>query len=161
MESNNTAYCKTPIGTAKLVGNTSGLQSVKILDEDYKLFPHDIPENLVEAVKQLSGYFYSGLTHFDLKLNPIGTKFQLKIWKLLQQIPYGKTISYLELSQRYGEVEAIRAIAHANAKNPIWIIIPCHRVIGKNGDLTGYAGGLWRKKYLLELEHGIHQTELF
>lgn len=161
LENNSIAYCKTPIGTAKLIANASGLQSVKILDKDYQAFPKEIPKNLKKAVKQLTDYFYNGLTNFQLKLNPMGTKFQLKVWKLLQQIPYGKTISYLELSQRYGEVEAIRAIAHANAKNPLWIIIPCHRVIGKYGDLTGYAGGLWRKKYLLELEQGIHQTKLF
>ncbi len=134
---------------------------VKIFDEDYNTFSKKVPNQLKDAVKQLTDYFYHGSKKFNLKLNPIGTKFQLKVWKLLQEIPYGKTISYLELSKLYGETEAIRAIAHANAKNPLWIIVPCHRVIGKNGDLTGYAGGIWRKKYLLELEQGIKQTELF
>ncbi|PJC60916.1 MAG: cysteine methyltransferase, partial [Flavobacteriales bacterium CG_4_9_14_0_2_um_filter_35_242] len=90
-----------------------------------------------------------------------GTDFQLKIGQLLQEIPYGSTLSYRELAQRFGNVKAIRAIAHANAQNPLWIVVPCHRIIGLNGDLTGYAGGIWRKKYLLELENKSYQTKLF
>ncbi|MCK5677367.1 MAG: methylated-DNA--[protein]-cysteine S-methyltransferase, partial [Flavobacteriaceae bacterium] len=100
-------------------------------------------------------------TSFDLKLNPQGTDFQQNVWNELQRIPYGKTTSYLDQSKKMGNVKAIRAIASANGKNPIWIIIPCHRVIGSDGSLTGYAGGLWRKKWLLEHENPTKQTSLF
>ena len=98
---------------------------------------------------------------FDLKLNPKGTDFQKNVWNALLEIPYGKTISYLELSKTLGNVKAIRAVASANGKNPLWIVIPCHRVIGSNGDLTGYAGGLHRKKWLLEHERPVKQGSLF
>lgn len=161
LESDNIAYCKTPIGIAKLEGDVMGLQSVIISDAIFEAMPKEVPFFLKDAVKQLQDYFYKGLTEFHLKLNPKGTDFQLKVWQLLQKIPYGKTLTYIELAHRYGDAKAIRAIAHANAKNPLWIIVPCHRVIGKNGDLTGYAGGIWRKKYLLELENNSFQPQLF
>lgn len=102
--------------------------------------------------KQLNAYFNKEITSFDLPLHLIGTDFQVKVWNVLSSIPYGSTISYLEQSKLLGNEKAIRASASANGKNPIAIVIPCHRVIGKNGTLTGYAGGLWRKKKLLELE---------
>lgn len=161
LESSHIAYCKTPIGIAKFVGDESGLQSVNIIDTVGEKIPQNIPECLKEPISQLTDYFYHGLKSFKLELNLKGTDFQLKVWQLLQQIPYGKTISYIELANRFGDAKAIRAMAHANAKNPLWIIVPCHRVIGKNGDLTGYAGGIWRKKYLLELENNSFQTQLF
>jgi len=161
LESNITAYCKTPIGTAKLIGSTFGLQSVSITDKDYASVPHQIPETLKEPITQLTAYFDNNLEQFTLKLNPVGTDFQKKVWQVLREIPYGKTISYLEQSKRYGDVMAIRAIAHANAVNPLWIVVPCHRVISTDGSLTGYAGGLWRKKWLLDFESGCQQTSLF
>jgi methylated-DNA-[protein]-cysteine S-methyltransferase len=98
---------------------------------------------------------------FQLKLNPQGTPFQKKVWESLHEIPFGKTTSYLELSRKLGNQKAIRAVAAANGKNPLWIVVPCHRVIGTDGSLTGYAGGLWRKKWLLELENPSSQTSLF
>ena len=110
---------------------------------------------------QFEEYFNGDRTVFDLKLNPSGTDFQKKVWDALLQIPFGKTISYLELSKQLGDVKAIRAVASANGKNPLWIVVPCHRVIGTNGDLTGYAGGLHRKKWLLEHESPVKQTALF
>ncbi|MCF6213079.1 MAG: methylated-DNA--[protein]-cysteine S-methyltransferase [Flavobacteriaceae bacterium] len=161
MESNITAYCKTPIGTAKFIANAFGLQSVSISDKDYTNVSHQIPEALKEPVAQLRAYFENDLKQFNLKLNPVGTDFQKKVWQVLQEIPYGKTITYLEQSKRYGDAMAIRAIAHANAVNPLWVIVPCHRVIGSDGSLTGYAGGLWRKKWLLDFESGCQQTSLF
>jgi methylated-DNA-[protein]-cysteine S-methyltransferase len=94
-------------------------------------------------------------------LNPQGTAFQLKVWRLLLEIPYGQRISYLELSKRTGDVKAIRAVASANGKNPLWIIIPCHRVVGSDGSLTGYAGGIHRKKWLLDHESPSKQQSLF
>ena len=96
-----------------------------------------------------------------MNLNPKGTDFQKTVWNELQKIPFGKTISYLDLAKKLGDEKVIRAAASANGKNPITILIPCHRVIGKDGSLTGYAGGIHRKKYLLELEKGIKSIELF
>ncbi|HDZ14815.1 MAG TPA: methylated-DNA--[protein]-cysteine S-methyltransferase, partial [Pricia sp.] len=94
-------------------------------------------------------------------LNPKGTDFQKRVWKTLETIPYGKTVSYLEISKILGDVKAIRAVAAANGKNPLWIIVPCHRVIGSDGSLTGYAGGLHRKKWLLDHENPVKQQSLF
>ncbi|MFD2788278.1 Methylated-DNA--protein-cysteine methyltransferase [Arenibacter antarcticus] len=155
-----TAFLKTPLGIAKLEGDENGLTSLSILDRDEK--PTDIiPEELEDAVYQLKEYFDGSRTQFSLLLNPIGTEFQNKVWKALELIPYGKTVSYLELSKTLGDPNAIRAVASANGKNPLWIIIPCHRVIGSDGSLTGYAGGLHRKKWLLEHENPAKQQSLF
>ncbi|MDD7887207.1 methylated-DNA--[protein]-cysteine S-methyltransferase [Flavivirga sp. 57AJ16] len=120
-----------------------------------------IPVELEDCVCQLKEYFEGKRSQFNLKLNPQGTEFQKKVWKQLEQIPYGKTLSYLELSKQLGDVKAIRAVANANGKNPLWIIVPCHRVIGSDGSLTGYAGGLHRKKWLLEHESPYKQQSLF
>jgi methylated-DNA-[protein]-cysteine S-methyltransferase len=106
----------------------------------------------LETEKQLSEYFKKERKVFSIKLDPIGTEFQLTVWNKLLQIPYGETISYQELASRIGKKNASRAVGNANGKNPIPIIIPCHRVIRKNGSFGGYAGGLKVKKYLLELE---------
>ncbi|MEC8831484.1 MAG: methylated-DNA--[protein]-cysteine S-methyltransferase [Bacteroidota bacterium] len=153
------AYVQTPIGTAKLKGDEEGLASITILEG--KKPNGTIPEVLKDAVQQFQEYFKGNRTVFNLKLNPSGTDFQKKVWDALLQIPFGKTISYLELSKQLGDVKAIRAVASANGKNPLWIVVPCHRVIGTNGDLTGYAGGLHRKKWLLEHESPAKQTTLF
>ena len=153
-------YYKTPIGTAKIEGDDNGISSVSVIDEDVN-HTKLIPKSLQECVKQLDEYFQKRRTAFDVKLNPQGTEFQKKVWKGLQDIPFGKTISYKDQSKKMDVPKAIRAIASANGKNPIWIIIPCHRVIGSDGSLTGYAGGIWRKKWLLEHENPTHQTSLF
>jgi AraC family transcriptional regulator of adaptative response/methylated-DNA-[protein]-cysteine methyltransferase len=108
---------------------------------------------LLERLRdELSRYFASMLTVFTVPLLPSGTPFQQRVWAELQCIPYGETISYSELAHRIGQPKAVRAVAQANGLNPISILIPCHRVIGKDGQLTGYSGGLWRKRLLLELE---------
>ncbi|MEM6864019.1 MAG: methylated-DNA--[protein]-cysteine S-methyltransferase [Bacteroidota bacterium] len=153
------AYIQTPIGFAELKGDETGLKSVSVLDEKKPI--SIIPEVLEDAVYQFQEYFEGKRTDFTLELNPEGTDFQKKVWKKLRTIPYGKTISYLELAKQLGDVKAIRAVAAANGKNPLWIVIPCHRVIGSKGDLIGYAGGLARKKWLLELESPVKQTSLF
>ncbi|MGJ8743048.1 methylated-DNA--[protein]-cysteine S-methyltransferase [Polaribacter sp.] len=153
-------YYKTPIGTAKIVGDENGIQSVSVLDEDIDT-SKEIPDCLQDCVTQLNDYFKGNRTNFNLKLNPQGTDFQKKVWTELLQIPYNKTRTYLEQSKALGDVKAIRAVASANGKNPIWIIIPCHRVIGSDGSLTGYAGGIWRKKWLLAHENPIKQQTLF
>ncbi|MHA7864744.1 methylated-DNA--[protein]-cysteine S-methyltransferase [Flagellimonas marinaquae] len=153
------AYVQTPIGTAELLGDENGLASITVLES--KKPKGTIPAVLKDAVEQLQEYFDGNRTVFDLQLNPSGTDFQKKVWEALLQIPFGKTISYLELSKQLGDAKAIRAVASANGKNPLWIVVPCHRVIGTNGNLTGYAGGLHRKKWLLEHESPAKQTTLF
>ena len=150
----------TPLGKAKIEGNIDGISSVTVLNDDIKV-SQTIPEELQDCATQLIEYFNGERDQFSLKLNPEGTIFQKKVWNELIKIPYGKTISYLELSKKLGDVKAIRAVANANGKNPIWIIIPCHRVIGTDGSLTGYAGGLHRKKWLLDHESPYKQQSLF
>ncbi|QTD36859.1 methylated-DNA--[protein]-cysteine S-methyltransferase [Polaribacter batillariae] len=159
-----TTYYKTPIGTAKIVGDFNGIQAVSVLDNDEvseELFKKETPKCLQDCVQQLKEYFNGERTHFNLTINPKGTTFQKKVWKALLEIPYGKTRSYLEQSKALGDVKALRAVASANGKNPLWIVIPCHRVIGSDGALTGYAGGIWRKKWLLAHENPVKQQSLF
>ena len=151
---------KSPLGYTKIVGDDDGISQVTVLNSEEKE-TDIIPTELEDCVIQLREYFEGNRTTFDLKLNPQGTDFQNVIWKLLQEIPHGRTISYLQLSKRLGDVKAIRAVANANGKNPIWIIVPCHRVIGSDGSLTGYAGGLHRKKWLIEHESEYKQQSLF
>ena len=155
-----TAYIATPIGTAEIKGDENGIYSVSISDAEQKV-SETIPEILKLATAQLEEYFSGGRQDFNLKLNAVGTEFQKKVWKIILEIPFGKTISYMELSKIFGDVKAIRAIASANGKNPLWIFIPCHRIIGADGSLTGYSGGLWRKKWLLEHESPNKQQILF
>mgnify|MGYP001824665869 CR=1 FL=1 len=155
-----TAFIHTPLGIAKLEGDENGLASITVLN-DTKPPSTIIPEMLEDAVYQLQEYFNGQRDSFSLTLNPDGTDFQKKVWKALQNIPYGKTISYLELSKTLGDVKAIRAVAAANGKNPLWIVVPCHRVIGSDGSLTGYAGGIHRKKWLLDHESPVKQQSLF
>ncbi|PIB28632.1 methylated-DNA--[protein]-cysteine S-methyltransferase [Maribacter sp. 4G9] len=155
-----TAFIHTPLGTTKLEGDENGLSAITVLDSNEE--PTDIiPIELEDAVYQLKEYFEGSRTQFDLVLNPSGTDFQKSVWKALLEIPYGKTVSYLDLSKTLGDAKAIRAVASANGKNPLWIVVPCHRVIGSDGSLTGYAGGLHRKKWLLEHENPVKQQSLF
>lgn len=155
-----TCIIETPLGHTKIVGDNDGIASVSILNTKEEL-SDVIPELLLDCVTQLKEYFKNERKTFDLKLNPEGTIFQKKVWKLLEEIPSGKTISYLQLSKQLGDVKAIRAVAGANGKNPLWIIVPCHRVIGSDGSLTGYAGGLYRKQWLLNHESEYKQQSLF
>ena len=154
-----TAFINTPLGTTKIKGDENGICVISILQEGE--ISKTIPLELKTAVKELEEYFEGNRTNFTFLLNPKGTVFQQNVWKELLKIPYGKTISYLELSKKLGDVKAIRAVASANGKNPLWIVVPCHRVIGADGSLTGYAGGLWRKKWLIEHENPIKQQSLF
>ncbi len=151
---------KSPLGFTKIIGNEEGISSISILNSEEKV-TDIIPEVIEDCVHQLNEYFEGTRTQFELKLNPEGTDFQKQVWGKIQTIPHGKTISYLGLSQQLGDVKAIRAVANANGKNPLWIVVPCHRVIGSDGGLTGYAGGLHRKQWLLEHETPYKQQSLF
>ena len=166
MESTTTIY-HSPLGILEVTAENESITSLSFSDEKI-LQQHDQPESVVpnvvkECEKQLDEYFASKRKLFDLQLKPAGTDFQKKVWELLSAIPYGKTISYLELSKLFGNTLAIRAIGSANGKNPIALIIPCHRVIGNDGKLVGYAGKIWRKQWLLEHEGAIvnKQQSLF
>jgi len=141
-------------------GDEQGIAKILISDEE-TFVSETIPDVLQPAVTQLQEYFNGSRTHFDFSLNPQGTDFQKKVWNALIRIPCGKTLSYHQLAVQLGDVKAIRAVASANGKNPLWIVVPCHRVIGTDGSLTGYAGGLWRKKWLLEHETPPVQQSLF
>ncbi len=151
----------SPLGITKIVGDENGVAVISVSDIGTNDVSLEIPEVLKEAVSQLEEYFDKKRTDFDFKLNPSGTDFQQKVWKSLLEIPYGKTISYMDQTKKLGDIKAIRAVASANGKNPLWIVVPCHRVIGTNGSLTGYAGGLSRKKWLLEHETPSTQQSLF
>lgn len=153
-------FINTPLGITKIQGDINGISKISVLNSNEKI-TDIIPEILQDCVCQLQEYFKGLRKEFNLKLNPQGTEFQKEVWEYLSRIPFGKTVSYLELSKQIGNVKAIRAVANANGKNPIWIIIPCHRVIGADGSLTGYAGGLHRKQWLLNLENECKQQTLF
>lgn len=155
-----TCIVKTPLGYTKITGDSNGISQVTILNSDENE-TDIIPPILEECAIQLKEYFNGDRQTFDLKLNPEGTEFQKSVWTELTKIPYGTTISYLDLSRQLGNEKAIRAVANANGKNPIWIVIPCHRIIGSDGSLTGYAGGLYRKQWLLEHESPYQQQSLF
>lgn len=157
-------YVDTPIGAAQITGNIDGIQAVSVLDTKVvftDLSDLFIPQPLVDCARQLQEYFSGQRTDFDLLLRPQGTAFQQRVWQSLTQIPHGKTTTYLNQAKELGDVKAIRAVASANGKNPLWILVPCHRVVGSDGSLTGYAGGVWRKKWLLEHESGCKQQTLF
>lgn len=152
------AYYNCPVGVLEIKGSVDGIEEVNFRDEagtssEQTFF-------VEEGVQQLDEYFKGKRREFSLKINLKGTAFQKKIWNELLNIPYGKTMSYLELAMKHGDVKAIRAVGAANGKNPVAIIVPCHRVIGAGGELVGYAGGLQRKKWLLDLE-GSLQPDLF
>jgi methylated-DNA-[protein]-cysteine S-methyltransferase len=155
-------YYRTPVGIALIVAGDSYITKVSIRDEELEETTTDSPV-LLEAIKQLREYFDGDRKEFDLPIKQPGSSFQQEVWQQLLQIKYGSTITYLQQSQQMNNPLAIRAIAAANGRNNLWIVVPCHRVIGSNGSLTGYAGGLWRKKWLLEHEArvmGTGQTKL-
>ncbi len=152
-------YFHSPIGWLRMQGSESGLSNIDFVDAAAS--DEQYSELLTEAILQLTAYFEGTRKKFELTLNPKGTEFQQKVWRLLQEIEYGKTTHYESVAHSFGNVRAIRAVANANAQNPIPIIIPCHRVIGKDGKLTGYSGGLWRKQWLLHFENPDGQMVLW
>ncbi len=154
-----TTYYQSPLGAIRVSGTEHYISEMSFEDagneRTHSGDTTQMPGLLIEAVEQLIQYFHGDRRIFDLPINQEGTAFQQKVWHELLNIPYGKTISYLELSRRLGDPKVIRAAASANGKNNICIIVPCHRVIGSKRDLVGYAGGLSRKRWLLELENKI------
>ena len=150
----------SPLGFVLIEGNEDGISKISVTSEK-TILSETIPALFREVVTQLNEYFEGNRTDFQFKINPNGTDFQKKVWEELLNIPFGKTASYQEVTNNLGDPKAIRAVANANGKNPLWIVVPCHRVIGSDGSLTGYAGGLWRKKWLLDHENPVKQQCLF
>ncbi|MFI4862037.1 MAG: methylated-DNA--[protein]-cysteine S-methyltransferase [Phycisphaerales bacterium JB063] len=150
------SHFDSPVGSLLLVGDRGALCGLYFPNSKYPAKQRDDWQQddkpFDEAKRQLDAYFAGDLQTFDLPLAPQGTDFQQRVWQQLRQIPYGQTISYGQLAQRTGDPNGSRAVGNANGKNPISIIVPCHRVIGANGRLTGFGGGLDTKRQLLELE---------
>lgn len=145
---------ESPIGRIALISNDTHLKSLTFSDEQVEE-SETLPEILLRTAVQLNEYFAGTRSAFDLELEPDGTGFQKKVWQQLLMVPYGTTKSYRDIAVRLGSVLNTRAVGTANGKNPISIIIPCHRIIGHDGKMVGYAGGLERKKWLLlhEVQH--------
>ena len=150
-----TIFYNSPLGPLLIAARDEAITTVSFVQEPGNIdleYNNPTSSTLSRCIQQLNDYFAGRLFSFDLILNQPGTDFQQKVWSELCHINYGKTISYLELSKRLGNTKAIRAAGTANGRNNIAIIVPCHRVIGSDGSLVGYAGSLWRKKWLLEHE---------
>lgn len=152
-------YLDTPIGRLLLIVDSLGVRHIDFQNTRYPTLINkqwqQSSTKLHNVREQLIAYFTDELKDFNLPLNPVGTPFQLKVWEQLRKIPYGETISYGELARRVGNPNASRAVGAANGRNPLPIVIPCHRVIGNNGSMTGFGGGIDVKQKLLALESGV------
>lgn len=154
MADSYTTYYHSPVGLLKISGTDHFISEVLFHDTSQKNQPasKDMPPLLIQCIEQLIQYFHGERRVFELPISQEGTAFQQEVWNELMTIPYGRTISYLQLAIKTGDPKATRAVANANGRNNVCIIVPCHRVIGSNRELTGYSGGLWRKKWLLDHE---------
>ena len=151
-------YYQSPIGWLHIQSTDEAIVAIEFCES---VTEDEVPHALTqEACTQLQAYFASKRHRFELPIQLRGTTFQQQVWRQLMQIPYGATISYLTLARLMGNAKSIRAVAHANARNPLAIIVPCHRVIGEDGSLVGYAAGIWRKQWLLEHESSARQLAL-
>jgi|ERR1019366_3084666 methylated-DNA-[protein]-cysteine S-methyltransferase len=156
-----TTSFKSPIGIIQITGTEDFVTSVNFSDEESES-PH-VPDVLIQCKHELQEYFTGERKEFSIKTEPEGTIFQKNVWAELCKIKYGDTTSYIDIANKLKNPGAVRAVGAANGKNPVAVIIPCHRIIGENGKLTGYAGGLWRKQWLLEHEGNVSgkHTTLF
>jgi len=144
-------FCSSPLGALHITGTEAGIAAVSFVEETGTSTAHT-PEVLLQCKKELEEYFNGDRKTFEVALAPAGTDFQKAVWAELWKIKFGNTSTYMAIAKKLNNPGAVRAVGLANGKNPIGIILPCHRVIGEDGSLTGYAGGLWRKKWLLEHE---------
>lgn len=157
-------FLETPIGLLKIVGDEEAIKLVTFTEEVLRSTDGKVPNVVRTAKFQLKEYFEGKRIAFDLQLAPEGTVFQRQVWKGLEEIPFGKTSTYAKQAVKLGDQKKLRAVGAANGRNPIAIIIPCHRIIGSDGSLTGYAGGIERKRWLLKHEGsipGFNQLKLF
>ena len=161
-----TTYMDTEIGTLAITGSAAGIRAIIFLDTppakpETKPEKEDgLPNCIPTCVQQLGEYFRGERTEFSVTLDMSGTDFQKRVWTELLAIPFGSTTTYGKIAQQIGDPKAMRAVGAANGQNPLSIIVPCHRVIGSSGDLVGYGGGLWRKKWLLAHEGHPVQRQL-
>ncbi len=159
------SYLKSPIGQIKLTADGSSVNSILFVFNDTEMEEENINSVLTQCKKEFSEYFSGKRKEFEVPISQAGTGFQQRVWNELLKIPYGETVSYNFIAESLGDRKSIRAVGASNGKNQISIIVPCHRVIGSDGSLTGYAGGLWRKKWLLnhekEFSGGEIQMEMF
>jgi methylated-DNA-[protein]-cysteine S-methyltransferase len=154
------SYYSSPVGELLIESKDDKITVVNFL-KDSKREVHVTPV-ITQCIQELDEYFFKERKFFTFELDPAGSDFQKRVWNALLEIPYGKTVSYEDIAVRVGDVKTIRAVGLANGQNPIAIIIPCHRVIGKNGDLVGYGGGIENKEWLLQHEGAIlKQLSLF
>ncbi len=158
-------YYSSTIGLLEIVGTVESIKSVSFVEAEIgdrvePSVPADLPPAIAACLTQLNEYFRGERQAFSLHLEPQGTDFQKVVWRQLITIPYGQTVSYLDIARLIGNEKAIRAVGAANGQNPIVIIVPCHRVIGSNGQLTGYGGGLWRKAWLLNHEKRLSSPQM-
>ena len=146
-------YYKSPLGPVEIIGSQDSIIALDFVEE---MLPEDgeLTFCVKECLKQIDEYFRGDRREFFLNLQPAGTEFQKSVWRQLEKIPYGETTSYGKIADVIGKPNASRAVGSANGKNPIAIIVPCHRVIGSDGSLTGYGGGVWRKRWLIGFERG-------
>jgi methylated-DNA-[protein]-cysteine S-methyltransferase len=156
---NGLAYYASPIGDLEIRSADDAITLVGFL-RDEKL-PEQATPVIQQCIQELDEYFFKGRKFFDVKLKLTGTDFQQKVWNQLQEIPYGKTTYYADIAQKVGDTNSVRAVGLANGQNPVAILVPCHRVIGKDGSMIGYGGGLERKEWLLRHEGALNQLEIF
>ncbi|MCB0153440.1 MAG: methylated-DNA--[protein]-cysteine S-methyltransferase [Anaerolineae bacterium] len=157
------AYYQSALGLIEIVATDQAVKSLYFIEPDARDATAESANGspaLTECVRQLDDYFAGELSEFELALDPDGTDFQKAVWQQLTTIPFGKTVAYLDIARGLGNEKAVRAVGAANGQNPISIIIPCHRVIGSDGSLTGYGGGLWRKAWLLKHEGVLREEQL-
>lgn len=164
MEASYISYYSSPIGLIKITGSTEALHEMLFVEAKEDYASDALPPVFDSCIQQLNDYFRGQLKEFTLPMVFGGTEFQQQVWTELSAIPYGRTTSYIALARKLKNPNAVRAIGSTNAKNKLCIIVPCHRVIGNDGNLVGYAGGLWRKQWLIEHERaftGQKQLKLF
>jgi methylated-DNA-[protein]-cysteine S-methyltransferase len=154
-----TAYLQTTLGAVEIQGTLSFITAVNFVEQPGES-SQNLPAVIERCIQELQEYFEGNRRDFSVDVNPEGTEFQKKVWNELMRIKYGDTTSYGQIAKKLNDENASQAVGHANGKNPIAIIIPCHRVIGHNGQLTGYAGGAWRKEWLLKHEGNISGKNL-
>ena len=155
-----TTFFDSPLGWVRVTGDETGVSAISCMDTPAAepVGAEVLAGPVQQAVEQLQEYFNGTRQSFDFLMNPAGTTFPQSVWQALLDVPFGTTVSYLALARRMGDEKAIRAVAAANGRNPLWIVVPCHRIIGSDGSLTGYAGGLWRKQWLLEHEGALARS---